>query len=153
MAPLQVSQQALPCQESRLFMSSWLFSLSLRAPPPRPRPFCDRLPVLTETKALLYFTLWSQLLQSRQTQFLSPERPTPSTGCHEYCYLPYDLLSPEMPPQSVLGGTSELSTGQMQSQAFHKTGVLYTLLRLAGNLKDISIFSYFYTKNLPCLSW
>lgn len=70
-----------------------------------------------------------------------PTRPTPSTGCHEYCYLPYDLLCPEVPPRSILGATSELSTRQMQSRAFHKPGVLHIPLRLTGNLK--SIYQYF----------
>lgn len=56
--------------------------LALSSCPLGPRPFCDRLPVLTEKKALLHFTLWSQLLQSRQTQFLSPQFSLPYSGPH-----------------------------------------------------------------------
>jgi hypothetical protein len=136
------SASSLSCQESRLLMSSWHFSLWPQGPAPsgtgflcsqRPRPYCISpcgLSFCSHDK--LDFCLLSSSC---------PTWPTPSTGCHKYCHLPYDLLHPEVPPRSILGATSELSTRQRQSGAFHKPGVLHTLLRLTGNLKGI--YQYF----------
>lgn len=98
--------QALSCQKSRFFIPLQHFSQPYSSPLPS-----NQLPVLTQAWTLLHFTLWFQLLQSLQTQFLSSQfwllhTARQPTGCHECHYLSYDLPHPEAPPKSILGHTA-----------------------------------------------